>query len=125
MAGMPAAARFAIAIRAGSGRLPVRDGAHAARAPNEPKTTLTGVAVAFAREHHADLDLLLVVDRRLQRGARLLAVLGRDREQQRAAHQGAVEGIERRRLAALLRLAGGEHGVEEVGRALLDRSGRT
>ena len=43
MAGMPAAARFAIAIGAGSGRLPVCDGAHAARAPKEPNTTPTGV----------------------------------------------------------------------------------
>ena len=38
---MPAAARFAIAMRAGSGRLPLPDGAHAASAPNDPKTTLT------------------------------------------------------------------------------------
>jgi hypothetical protein len=33
---------LAIAIRAGSGRLPVLAGAHAASAPTEPNTTLTG-----------------------------------------------------------------------------------
>jgi hypothetical protein len=42
IAGSPAAARFATAIRAGSGRLPVRAGAQAASAPTEANTTLTG-----------------------------------------------------------------------------------
>ena len=42
IAGSPAAARLATAMRAGSGRLPVWAGAHAASAPTEPNTTLTG-----------------------------------------------------------------------------------
>jgi hypothetical protein len=42
MAGSPAAARLATAIRAGRGRFPVFAGAHAASAPNDAKTTLTG-----------------------------------------------------------------------------------
>ena len=95
MAGMPVAARLAIAIRDGRGRLPVParrpGGQRAERAEHDAHRR----SVALSREHHADLDLLVVVDGGRERLLRLLAVVGRHREQERPAHERPVERVQR------------------------------
>ena len=91
--------------------------------PNDPKTTLT-VSPPLSR---ASITLIstcsssLIAD--FERCAGLLAVLRGHREQQRPVHEGAVERMERAALTPLLGRPGSEHRVEEVGRALLHRSG--
>jgi hypothetical protein len=57
---------------------------------------------------------------------RLVAVLGRHREEQRPAHQRPIERGQRSSIAvaSILRRASREHRLEQVGGARLERAGR-
>ena len=126
MAGTPAAAMLPTAMRAGIGSEAVPRGAQAESAAKEAKQTL----IAWPSASAASITLIstscVVVDGRLERRLRLVAVIGRDRQQQRGGHQRAVEVAQGGAvgLAALLGVAGGEHGLEQVGGRFLQRAGR-